>query len=61
MWGRETREAGHAGERRRPPRAEPFELADDVQQLVHVAPRQWCNRQPRLLCAWRTNDESFLL
>ena len=48
-------------ERRRPARAQPFELADDVEQLVHVGARERRDRQARLLRAGRADDESFLL
>ena len=48
-------------QRRRPARAQPFELADDVEQLVHVGARERRDRQPRLLRARRADDESFLL
>jgi len=44
-----------------PTRAQPFELAHDVQQLVHVGARQRCDGQTRLLRARRADDESLLL
>ena len=44
-----------------PARSEPFELADDVQQLVHVGARQRRHGQPRLLRTRSADDEPFLL
>ena len=45
----------------RPPRAQPFQLAHDVEKLVHVHARKWCDSKPCLLRTSGAHHETLLL